>query len=184
MGKATPLPAEGPVNLNSRTETATPRPEAGSFLNTLSFKRPFLASSRRSRLCSRAPSVRTASDTSSVDSRRMLTGPATTVKKAPSGWSTGNAPSGFPVRLGARLRVRHGRGDLLVPDLRRLGRRDLVRAGVPERLAMAIIGHRTRAIFDRYNITSEDDLQEAAAKVQAYVSGKREAAKVAKSNPA
>ena len=34
---------------------------------------------------------------------------------------------------------------------------------------MEISGHRTRAVFDRYNITSEKDLQEAATKLSAYV---------------
>jgi hypothetical protein len=63
---------------------------------------------------------------------------------------------------------------LIFHDLRRSAVRGLIHAGVSQKVAMSITGHKTISVFQRYQIVSPGDKQEAARKLEASQQQERE----------
>ena len=77
------------------------------------------------------------------------------VRRWRTAWRTACQAGGVPTRF--------------LHDCRRTATRNLIRASVPERVAMLLTGHKSRAIFDRDNIINEQKLLEAGDQLVAYL---------------
>ena len=76
------------------------------------------------------------------------------IKSYKTAWARATRAAGFPNRL--------------VHDFRRTGVRSLRLAGVPENVAMQLTGHKTRSVFDRYDIVDGRDRGLAVGKLAAF----------------
>ena len=92
------------------------------------------------------------------------------VRRWRTAWRTACQAAGVPTRF--------------LHDCRRTAARNLIRASVPERVAMLLTGHKTRAIFDRYNIINEQELLEAGDQLVAYLAQHAQATPRGRAHPA
>ena len=84
-----------------------------------------------------------------------------TIRRWRTAWRTACQAAGVPTRF--------------LHDCRRTAARNLIRASVPERVAMLLTGHKSRAIFDRYNIINEQELLEAGDQLVEYLAQQAQA---------
>ena len=84
-----------------------------------------------------------------------------TIRRWRTAWRTACQAAGLPTRF--------------LHDCRRTAARNLIRANVPERVAMLLTGHKSRAIFDRYKIIHKQELLDAGDQLVEYLAQQAQA---------
>jgi integrase len=77
------------------------------------------------------------------------------ISEVKSAWQTARRKANLP--------------QVLIHVLRRTAVRNMIRAGISEKMAMLISGHKTRSMFDRYHIIDERDIVQAGYKLERYL---------------
>ena len=86
------------------------------------------------------------------------------IKAFPDAWRSACKRAGLIDRAGRPTEIPH--------DFRRTAARNMVRAGIPERVVMQLLGHKTRSMLDRYNIVNERDLRDVTQKMDEVYGGR------------
>jgi integrase len=84
-------------------------------------------------------------------------------------------PLGSHLKGWARACEQAGMLGLHFHDLRRSAIRNMERAGISRHVAMAISGHRTEAVYRRYDIVVDEDLHTAGARLEQYQRAQQQA---------
>lgn len=87
-----------------------------------------------------------------------VNGSALTEGQIRKAWAAACKEAGYPGKI--------------LHDFRRTAVRNLVRAGISEKVAMTMTGHKTRDVFDRHDIVNETDKAEAAQKLETFMTAK------------
>jgi integrase len=81
-------------------------------------------------------------------------------------WTSACIKAGLGTRIKGKQNGNYGTYSGLIPhDLRRSAVRNMIRAGVSQTVAMSISGHKTIAVFQRYDITDDRDKHAAMNRI-------------------
>lgn len=133
------------------TEAGTIRLDPGSTKNRKGREFPYSSMPELQQLIAAQAKARKAAQAKGIVCAHVFHRDGRPIRDYRGAWKTAVERAGLPGRI--------------PHDFRRTAVRNLVRAGVSEHTAMRLTGHKTRSVFDRYDIVSGADLREAVTKL-------------------